>query len=192
MVRCLSIVIVALLVLAVSTSFVDAARKNKSSLDWDPGKVTSDSAKFGGIIPDGDVYIAAVDSAELKLNGFHVTNDVKDDFYYGELRLPAGHHILIVYSIKPQEKRSIAAERGGAYTPGGSGNIKGATGGSSDALIVTKGGTGSKMLSVDIDVSAHERYIIKPGKTTEEWKVISGSTGKKIAVKFVPVFSSEE
>ncbi len=178
--------------LVVWTFPAEAARKNKNSLDWDPKHVISDSVKFGSIIPDGDVYIVSVDSVELKMNSFHVTNDVKDDLYYGELRLPAGYHTLVVYSIKPMKSRNITAERGGAYAPGRSGTIKGATGGESDQHVVTKGGSGSKLLWLEINVSARGQYVIKAGKTIEDWKVISGATGKKIDVKFVPVFPSDE
>ena len=198
MTRSIAITLITLVVWVASTLSIEAARRNDNSLDWDPKKVVSDSLQFGGIIPDGDVYIASVDSAELKQMGYHVTNDLKDAMYYGELRLPAGHHTLVVYSIKPQQKRNIAVERGDAYVVGRSAsgraaaNYGAADGSKSGSQVITKGGSGSKMLVLEIDVSAGEQYIIKAGKATEDWTVTKRSTGKNIEVKLAPLFSSEE
>jgi hypothetical protein len=178
---------IVLLIAMSATAF--GGRKNMNSLHWDPKEVATDSSTLGGIIPDGDVYISAVDSIELKLNGYHVTNAIKDNFYFGELRLPPGRHTLIVFSMKGQTTRNISAARGNVLIPGvapsGTGVTAGTEGGS---YAITKGGSGSKMLLLEIDIAPGEQYIIRAGKTINDWKVIRKMIGKKVDAKFTPVF----
>lgn len=180
---------VTIVVACVLVAELSAARKNKNSLYWSPGQNMVDSARFGRIIPNGDVFVASVDSSELKLNGYHVTNAEEDNFYFGELCLPEGRHTLLVYSLNPGESRSVSVERdwryeGASLRP----NYQLPSGPSESLNLVKKGASGSKMLRIEFDIVAGSEYSIIAGKTTADWKVVSTKSGEVVAAKINPVF----
>lgn len=179
----------AVTICAIAAS-LSAGKKNKNSLFWSLEQNVVDSSRFGAIIPEGDVFISSVDSSELKLMGYHVTNAEVDELYYGKLCLPQGTHVLIVYSLKPGKSRNITAERDGGYErsplkPNDRLPVK-----SNERNIVVEGASGSKMIRIELEVVAGCEYSIRAGKTPDDWKIEDRKSGKVVTTRIVPVYEN--
>ncbi len=182
--------LVGTVVICTIASNLTAGERNRNSLYWSLEQDIVDTFRFGAIIPEGDVFIASVDSSELKLMGYHVTNAEVDDLYFGALCLSQGTHVLIVYSLKPGKTRQITAERDGGYKrsplePNDRLPVK-----SNERNIVTEGASGSKMIRIELDVVAGCEYSIKAGKTPDEWKVVDTKSRKVVTARIAPLFEN--
>ena len=171
----------------------EAVVMNSATLEWNPDSLAVPAARFAELAPLGDVFLMAFDEAQLKMDGYHVTNAIEDPFYYGSIRFPAGKHLVTVYSIQPGKTRNVDAERDSQmFGPGGKPRAYNTPiGHSTSGNVTEKGQQGSRILTFAFVFEAGHKYEIREGKTEAEWRVLDRTAEKDVAVEFVPYFEEE-